>query len=584
MAFDAGMLRAVTHEVRDTLFGGARVERVLQTSRDEFVLVLHAGGKNRRLCFSAGGNVPHFSYSRVERENLPTPSMFCMLLRKHLVSGKLVGAEQIDFERAARFSFACRDELGYPVTRTLVAEMMGKYSNLILLDGEEKILSALRIVDFSASRLRQVLPGMRYEKPPLQDKQNPLDRARDRFMAAFAAYPAERQAARFLTDTYCGIAVQNAREMVRRASGSEETLLAAAEPAALYAAFDAWFGALEADRFCPTLLTGADGTPTDFSYMSLGGGGLTVTHPASFGELLDGYFGERDRAERLRQRSADLARLLARRESGLARKLELRREELAACEQGGEYKTRGNLITENLYRLSRGMESFVATDYRADPPCEVTVPLDPRLHPTQNAQKMYKQYTKARRAKEKLTSLIAEAEEELQYLRGVRAFLERAEGEQDFADLRAELASAGILSPEGGRRGAKYTPKARPMEFFTSGGYRLLCGRNNLQNEMLTLHMANRDDLWFHAKGVGGAHVILQCAGEEPPAADYTEAAEVAAYFSQGGDALTAVDYTRVRNIKKPAGSRPGFVTYKTNYTAYVLPKKPKGGEGETHA
>ena len=575
MAFDAGILRAIVKEISDALFGGAKVERITQPSRDEFVLWLHAGGVTRRLSFVAGTNVPHFSYSRMDRENLPTPSMFCMLLRKHLVGAKLIAAEQIDFERAARFTFSARDEMGYGVTRILVAEMMGKYSNLILLDSEEKIISAFRIVDFSASRIRQVLPGMRYVKPPLQDKQNPMEMKWDTFRAAYASYPKERTAARFLTDTYFGISTQNAREMAARAGAFDITVgdLAAER---LFEIADSWFFDVREGRFCPTLVLDSEGTPVDYSYADLLHTGLAVSHPESFGALLDSYFGERDRAERIRQRSADLSRLLSRREGQLIRKLEAQREELAACRRGEEYKRLGDLITENIYRLSRGATSFLATDYRVDPPEELTVPLDSRLSPAANAQKMYKLYTKSRRAREKLTELIASGEEELSYLVGVRGFLERAEVEQDFAEIRAELTSAGYLSRAASQKDKK-TPKARPLEFTTPNGYRVLVGRNNLQNDMLTFHIAAKDDIWFHAKDVGGSHVILVAGGEEPPAEDYTAAAELAAYYSQAGDAITAVDYTRVKNVKKPPASRPGYVTYKTNSTAYVRPSNKQG-------
>ena len=578
MAFDAGMLRAIVHEVSDTLCGGAKVEKISQPSRDEFVFHLHAGGVTRRLSFVAGTNVPHFSYSAIERENLPTPSMFCMLLRKHLLGAKLIAAEQIDFERAARFVFSARDEMGFGLERILVAEMMGKYSNIILLDGEEKIISAFRIVDFSASRIRQVLPGMHYVKPPVQEKLDPLAIDRDSFMAAFAVYPEDRTVVRFLTDTYLGVAMANAREIARRTAGASEALCGDVDAERLFATVEAWFADVRDCRFTPTLLADGDGVPVEYSYAPLTVGGLATSHPATFGTLLDAYFGERDRAERLRQRSADLSRFLSRREAQLVRKLEAQREELADCEQGALYKRNGDLITENIYRLSRGMASFRATDYRVDPPEEVTVELDPRLAPAANAQRMYKLYTKSRRAKEKLAELIAAGEDELSYLIGVRGFLERAESEQDLADLRTELASVGYLSKEKDPKNKK-APKARPLELTTSGGYRLLVGRNNLQNDMLTFRIAEKDDLWFHAKGYGGSHVILVAGGEEPPAEDYTEAAEIAAYYSQAGDSVIPVDYTRVRNIKKPPASRPGYVTYKTNSTAYVRPSNKLGAK-----
>ncbi len=576
MAFDAGMLRAVVAEVSDTLCGGAKVERITQPARDEFVLWLHAGGVTRRLSIVAGTNVPHFSYSSIERENLPTPSMFCMLLRKHLVGAKLKEATQIDFERAARLVFAARDELGYGVSRTLVLEMMGKYSNIILLDGEDKIISAFRIVDFSASRIRQVLPGMHYVKPPLQEKLTPLEAEYTDFLAAYERYPAERSVARFLSDTYLGISSANAREIAMRATEGKDLPLSEVPRDELYRVFSAWFSNVRNNRFTPTLLVDDKGVPSEYSYTSILYSGLTVIHPASFGELFDSYFGERDRIERLRQRSSDLSRVLSRRVGQLVRKLEAQREELSDCQKGDEYKRYGDLITENIYRLHRGMTSFVASDYRTSPVEEVTVVLDSRLSPAANAQKMYKLYAKSRRAKEKLIELIADGEAEIAYLTGVEGFLRSAASEADFREIREELAEGGYLSRERLSR-EKKTYKARPMEFTTKNGYRVLVGRNNLQNDILTFRIAEKDDIWFHAKNVGGSHVILVARGEEPPAEDYTEAASLAAYYSQAGAALTAVDYTRVRNVKKPPSSRPGYVTYKTNSTAYVIPSNTIG-------
>ncbi|MBQ5800892.1 MAG: NFACT family protein, partial [Clostridia bacterium] len=281
---------------------------------------------------------------------------------------------------------------------------------------------------------------------------------------------------------------------------------------------------------------------------------------------------ERDRRERIKQRATDILQLLNNAESRLSKKIALQREELAECEKGEEYKKKGDLITANLYMLKRGMSSFAAYDYELDPPIKIEISLDTRLSPSQNAQRMYKYYNKAKSAKIHLTSLIEKAEGELSYIESVRAFLERAESEEDLNEIRSELYSAGYAS-----KMKNYTPqkqmRSRPMEFKSDSGYRILCGRNNLQNELLTFKVASKGDLWFHAKGVAGSHVILVCDGEEPSEKDYTQAAQIAAYYSKASGAPVAVDYTRVKNIKKPSGSHPGFVIYKTNYTAFVTPK-----------
>ena len=572
--FDAGMLRAVIHEINTFVGGGARVEKVYQPLKDEIVLLLHAGRETKRLCINASSNAPRISFSAQARENPANAPMFCMLLRKHLASAHLVSAEQLGFERAVRLCFCGYDEMGFDTKRYLVAEIMGKYSNLILLDGEDKIISALKIIDFSSSRLRQILPGLKYENPPAQDKKDPLSETKEGFLEKLAAFPPERQADKFITSTYLGISSSLSREIVYRASKATDALVFETDRERLCCEFFKIISILLTNVYTPVLVKDSDGKPIDYyfteprSYESVA---QTETF-ATFGELLDRFFGDRDRAERIKQRGNDILRLLDNAESRLRKKLSLQKEELCDCAKGEEYKKNGDLITANLYMLKRGMASFTAIDYFSEEPEEVTVSLDTRLSPAQNAQRMYKLYNKAKSASVHLTALIEKAQSELEYIESVRTFLDRAETEEDLNEIRNELYHAGYAS-----RMKNYTPpkqiKSRPLEFESDSGYRILCGRNNLQNELLTFKVASKDDLWFHAKGVPGSHVILICNGEEPSEKDYTQAAEIAAYYSKASGAPVAVDYTRVKNVKKPSGAHSGYVIYKTNYTAYVTPK-----------
>ena len=579
MAYDGGMLRAVLCEMNRAA-AGAKIERVCQPAADEIDLIFADRGTRHRLVINAGAGSPHMALSLMAKENPAVPPMFCMLLRKHLAGAKLIGGEQIGFDRVARLRFAGYDEMGYPAEKMLYAEIMGKYSNLTLTDADDRVLAVLRPVDFTTSRKRQLLPGMQYGLPPAQEKRSPLTETPAGFAAALAAANPEKTAAAFLVATYVGIATQTAAEMVFRATHSADTLVRDADPAALSASFFDWFSRVAEGTFTPTLVLRPDGTPLDYTYAEStyrGNGAETVAMP-SFAVLLDRFFGERDRTERIRQRAADLLQLLSHAEARLERKLAAQREELAECAHGEEYKAQADLVVANMYRLSRGMSEFLAADYSGEEPQEVLVPLDPRLTPSANAQRLYKRYNKAKTAARVLAEQIAVSEGELSYLGGVRDFLDRAESEADLQELREELHRAGYAS-----RMKNYTPqkntKLRPREYRTVNGYRLLCGRNNLQNEALTFHEAQKDDLWFHAKGVSGSHVILVCGGEEPPAEDYTEAAALAAYYSAASGSPVAVDYTRVRYVKKPAAAKPGFVIYKTNYTAYVTPALP--GEPE---
>jgi predicted ribosome quality control (RQC) complex YloA/Tae2 family protein len=572
MAYDGGMLRAVLTELNQAC-AGAKVERVCQPAADEIDLVLADRGQRNRLVINAGAGTPHMALSHINKENPAVAPMFCMLLRKHLAGAKLIAGEQLGFERAARLRFAGYDEMGYPTEKTLIAEIMGKYSNLILLDGKDKILAVLRPVDFTTSRKRQVLPGMIYEAPPAQDKVDPLTETGEGLAAYLSTVPEGKTLARALSDHYLGIASQTAAEIAHRATGSPETLVVETDANDVCREFSAWFSSVRDGKFVPTLVLREDGSPLDYTYAPTAYRGAAAKTEAvdSFATLLDRFFGERDRHERIRQRASDLLQLLSHAEARLMRKLAAQREELADCAKAEDYRREADLIVANIYRLSRGMTEFLATDYTGEEPRDVLVRLDGRLTPSANAQRMYKYYNKAKTAARVLGEQIAAAEAELQYLSGVREFLDRAESEADLVEIRDELYRAGYAS-----RMKNYTPprnvKLRPREFTTASGYRLLCGRNNLQNEQLTFRVAEKDDLWFHAKGVPGSHVILVCGGEEPPAEDYTQAAAIAAYYSAASGSPVAVDYTRVRHVKKPAGSKPGYVIYKTNYTAYVEP------------
>lgn len=571
--FDAGMLRAILNEINEYIGDGARVEKVYQPVRDEIDLLIHStkARSSRRLCINAGSNSPRISLSDIAKENPQTAPMFCMLLRKHLAGARLVRAEQLGFERAARLCFDCYDEMGYETKRYIIAEVMGKYSNLIFLDSDDKIISALHIIDFTTSRLRQILPGMKYELPPAQDKADPLCETREGFLQRLAEFPSERQASKFISSSYLGISTQTANELAYRASGEYDTPLCDVNADKLCEEFLTFVYILQRNNYSPTIVIGKDGLPIDYSFMDVGyyGDSAKTEKMPDFASLIDRFFGERDRAERIRQRAADILRLLTNARARLEKKISVRREELAECAKGDTYKKQADLITANIYMIKRGMTSFEATDYTSDPPKNVTVELDSRLSPSQNAQRMYKYYNKAKSAATHLVTLIDEAQSELEYIDSVQAFLERAESEEDLTEIRSELYNSGY-----GSRLKNYTPprqlKSRPMEFESDSGYRILCGRNNLQNELLTFRVAGKGDLWFHAKDVPGSHVILLCDGEEPSEKDYTQAAEIAAYYSKSNGPLVAVDYTRVKNVKKPSGAKPGYVIYKTNYTAYV--------------
>lgn len=578
MAFDACMMRAVLTELRES-FPEAKIEKVLQPANDEIDLAIRCGKQTSRLVFNVGPNAPRMQLSARQKENPLKAPMFCMLLRKYFTGARIVGVSQPDFDRIAEFTVSCYDEMGFKVEKRIICEIMGKYANLIVTDDGHKILAALKVVDFSASTVRQVLPGMMYQIPKKPEKLSPLTVDRALFFERLAEFPPERTVEKFITSTYSGIATQIARELAFRA-GASDTPIAEVDAERLYDVFLSWQTLLIEQRYTPTAVFDPNGVPIDYSYMDIGyhPADHRVVRFASFAELFDVYFAEKDRCERIRQRARDLITLLSNAQARTERKLAIQREALADSEHADEYKRKGDLITSNIYRIKRGDERILAVDYYdADCP-EVEIMLDPRLGAAANAAKMYKLYGKCKNARTVLAEQIKIGTEELAYLDSVRTFLDSAESESDLNDIRDELYRSGYASRLKGYKPQKQV-KPRPTELRTSGGYTLLVGRNNVQNDYLTFKLASKHDIWFHTKDIPGSHVIMLTGGEEPSERDYTEAAQTAAYYSKATADLVAVDYTEVKNIKKPPASKPGFVTYKTNYTAFVKPKKPGGGD-----
>ncbi len=575
MAFDAGMLAASVHEIKETAVPG-RVEKVLQPTRDEIVLLIHGERRNIRLSVSASTNTPRINITDEVKENPATPPMFCMLLRKHLTGAKFTDISQLSFERAAILTFDCRDELGYRCEKHIIAETMGKYSNIILLDSEKKIISALRIIDFSASLKRQIIPGMTYELPPSGGRLDPLTVSEAEFNDLFENAAPDTKADKFLISSFMGISPLIARELVFRSTKSVDATLCECEEGKLWHNFSSLFQKVSEGIFKPVLITTREKKMVEFSYTDITQYGLTgiTSELESFGKLFETFYGEKEKSERIHQRAGDVLRLLTNAEARLTKKIAAQKAELADCDGKEKYKIWADLITSSIYALERGQREAKLTNYYDDPPSEVIIKLDERLSPAQNAQRYYKKYNKAKTAESVLKTQITLAERELEYIYTVFDSLTRCETEADITEVRSELYHSGYASKMKNYSEHKQKP-SKPLEFRSSSGYRILCGKNNVQNDQLTTKIAAKLDFWFHVKNAPGSHVVLMCNGEEPDAKDFTEAANIAACYSKLADGeRVAVDYTLVKNVKKPSGAKPGYVIYSTNYTAYVTPDR----------
>lgn len=567
MPFDAMFLSAVCDELRQELIG-ARVEKIQQPARDMVVLQLR--GK-ARLLLSASGNRPRFHVTQASYENPAQPPMFCMLLRKHLAGGRIAAIEQPPAERSVELTLDCTDEMGTPCQKRLILELMGRNSNLILTDGENRILDCMRRVDFEMSEQRQVLPGLFYHRPPRQEgKLTPQELTKPALERLLAQTAAPVHLDRWIVDHVAGISPLIARELAFGFCGETDADVLTLDRARLAEALTQP-SLLQARQ--PTLLL-CGGRPKDFTYCPIRqyGAYMTARTMPSFSALLDAFYTETEQRERMLQKSQSLRRTVTNLLERTRRKLAAQRKEREASLDRETLRRRGDIVTANLHAMTRGMTVLRAEDFYQEDMPEIEIPLRPELSPQQNAARFYKEYNKAKHAEKILAEQIARGEIEEEYLGAVLDELNRAESERDLAEIRAELEAGGYVRSADRRRQQKQ-PTSRPMRFRSSDGFEILVGRNNRQNDQLSLKTARRDDLWLHIQKFHGTHVIICCAGAPVPDGTITEAAMLAAWYSQAREGQNVpVDVTQVRNLRKPNGAKPGMVVYDRYRTVIVTP------------
>ena len=576
MPLDALCLSGVVHELQNAL-SGAKIDKIYQPSRDEVVLALRAPAGNVKLLLSANPSHPRAHLTQISRENPDKPPMFCMLLRKHLSGARLLELLQPPMERVVDLRLEALDELGDRVERRLVLEAMGRHSNLILLDGEGRIMDCLRRVDSDMSARRQVLPGLFYRLPPAQEKLDPSSLDRAALESALAAAPEESQADKWLLDTFGGLSPLICRELAFRAGGATDARLHQMGEGGRSRLLDELEGLLRSvqeNSFTPVMLE-KEGHPSDFTFQPISqyGPAVSCVPFPSFSALLDRFYEQRENQERVRQRGQDLIRSVTNARDRAARKIGLQEQELAATRDRERLRQFGDIITSNLHAMEKGMSRLTAADFY-DPECpQIHIPLDPLLTPQQNAAKYYKEYNKAKTAESILTLQLEKGRRDLDYLNSVLEAIALAEGERDLQEIRQELTDTGYLRRPSKARDRGKRVASKPMEFRSSSGLRISVGKNNTQNDLLTTKQAFKSDLWFHTQKIHGSHVILWTEGGQPDLTSIQEAAQLAAWFSQGRESgKVAVDYTPVKYVKKPGGARPGMVVYTTYETAYVAP------------
>lgn len=576
MAFDGAFLHAMTTELRQAL-SDARVDKIHQPAKEELVLALRTRSGAHKLFFSVRAGAPRVQLTARTPDNPPAPPMFCMLLRKRLTGARLLQIRQEGFERALSLDFQCIDELGDQVTLTLVAELMGRHSNLILVDGSGRVVDAIRRVDPEMSSVRPVLPGLPYTPPPVQAGRQDVSLTPPEAFERLLREGRDEPLADALLHVSSGLSPLLCREVAFLcARGADVTTGGMTDE--LWQRFRFYLGrvrdaALSGEGRVPYLVCDLQGVPLEYSFLPLTQYGLSARgrEMASFSELLDTYYEERDAAERLRQRGHDILRVLTSASDRVARKLDRQREELARSEKREEKRLFGELLHANLHAVARGATSVEVVNYYDPDGGRVRIPLNPALTAVQNAQKYYKDYRKAQTAQRVLSEQIAAGEQELQYLDTVFDALSRARSFRELSELREELLAGGYLKKQKGRQ--KPPPPLGPLRFRSSDGYEILVGRNNVQNDKLTLKTAKGSDLWLHTKDIPGSHTVIRTGGREPPERTLTEAAGLAALHSKAAhSAQVPVDCTEIRHVRKPAGAPPGRVIYDSQRTLYVTP------------
>lgn len=572
MPLDAICLRAVLHELRPQLIG-ARIDKVQQPARDQIVLLLRG---NLRLLLNAGANQPRIQLTNILRDNPAQPPMFCMLLRKHLVGARVLAIDQPDLERMVILTLQCTDEFGEISQKQLVLECMGRRSNLVLLDTQGRIVECLRRVDADLSAARQLLPGLFYRLPTPLDKLSLLTQEDDSIALARRGGEEEAAVDKWVLDHYTGISPLIARELAFRAGGATDVRFGAlngAQRETLAQEFADTASAIKEDRYTPVILY-RNSKPVDFTYRLIAqyGAETQVETREDFSSLLDEFYDARERQELSARRGRELTHAASVARDRMARKAENLKRDYAATQKRDEFRLRGDLITANLYRMKGGERVLQAENYYEDGCPLIDIPLDPLLTPQQNAAKNYKQYNKLKTAEFHLRKQIEKAENERAYLESVLQELAQAETEQEFNEIRRELQETNYLKKSSGKKEQKRA--FAPRTFKTSGGLEVLVGRSNVQNDQLT-KKSDKRDYWFHTQHIHGSHVILRCAGLTPGDEDLREAAMLAAYFSQAKESSgVPVDYCPVKFVKKPAGARPGMVTYDNYRTLYVTPEE----------
>lgn len=571
MAFDGITIANITKELNDKLLGG-RIRKIAQPENDELILTIKSAEGNFRLLISASASLPLIYLTENNKPSPMTAPNFCMLLRKHIENGKLVGISQPGLERIIRFDIEHLDELGDLRRKTLVVEIMGKHSNIIFCDENDRIIDSIKHVSLQMSSVREVLPGRTYFIPVTQEKADPLELTLDSFTSLIGAK--STKLAKAIYTSYTGISPVAANEVVFRSGINSEmsgNALSELEMLHLYKTFSYYIEDIKTGNFAPQIVYQGK-TPIEYAALPLTiySDLETISHE-SISYILETYYAERNTVTRIRQRSVDLRKIVQTALERSRKKYDIQAKQLKDTEKRDTYRIYGELLTTYGYSAQPGAKSLDVLNYYTNE--DLTIPLDPQLTALENAKKYFDKYGKLKRTYEAVSELLKETGDEVDHLDSISTALDIALSEEDLVEIKEELMEYGYIKKRhpGGKK-PKITSK--PFHYISSDGYHMYVGKNNFQNEELTFKFATGNDWWFHAKGVPGSHVIVKTEGaDDMPDATFEEAGRLAAYYSQSREnEKVEIDYIQKKQIKKPKGGKPGFVVYYTNYSLMIDP------------
>ncbi len=580
MSFDGIVTKSVLKELRDNLIGG-RVDKIYQQEKDEILIHIHSKGINYRLILSASSNNPRIYLTEYSKKNPTEPPMFCMLLRKHLAGGVILNIEQFNLDRVIFIDISSMDELGQPTEKRLIIEIMGKHSNIILIDKSSfRIIDSVKRVYEDMSRVRQILPGMVYEYPPLQDKFNPLDSTEKDFFDLMDSADKNLPCFKFLYFNYIGLSPLISREICFDANIDIDRNLGSLyedNKNSLYFSFNKFIAKVSKEEFTPvSVLNSNKSEILAFHALDLNQFGKeNKVYFDSISKLLDNFYRSKDIIDRIGQKSQSIRKLIGVKLDRTLNKLGKQKEELLESRDREKYKIYADLISANLHIIPKGVDSIELDNFYDENMSKLTVPLDIKLSPVANAQKYYKKYSKLKNAHQLLLEQIPETEDEVSYLENVLMSIENSTEIKELDEIKEELINEGYIKGPLKKKKKKEEAVSKPLHYISKDGFNIYVGKNNKQNDYLTLRLSHKDDIWLHVQNMPGSHVIIGKEGKSIPDTTLAEAAILAAYYSKGKNSNhVPVDYTERKNVKKPKNAKAGMVIYENFKTIIINPSK----------